>query len=109
MAKPATRGELKKAVAPLATKKALERAIALLATKEELAKAIAPLATREEMHQGFSLLLNRMDAMFTAQSKELARHVQAVLEEVRSMIRAVDDKYADLPGRVSRLEDERGH
>lgn len=110
VAKPVTRSELdealvslatKKAVARLATKEELADAVARLATKQELAEAIAPLATRAEMHGMFEawvkILMKEMDARFTAQSRELARHVEAVLEQTRTMIAVVDEKYSDLP------------
>ncbi len=34
-------------------------------------------------------------------SLELAQHTRTILEAMTSQISAVDDKYADLPGRVS--------
>lgn len=37
-------------------------------------------------------------------SIELARHVNASLEDTRSQITTIDDKYADLPDRVTTLE-----
>jgi DNA anti-recombination protein RmuC len=36
--------------------------------------------------------------------EDLARHVRAFEESMRSMVSVVDDKYADLPGRVTALE-----
>jgi hypothetical protein len=39
-------------------------------------------------------------------SGELARHTQAVLESLSGQVRVVDDNYADLPDRVTRLEHE---
>ena len=120
-----------KAIAPLTTKKELADAIAPLATKKELAEAIAPLATKDfvtktvddakvELHGAIAMVMKHIDArfvdydkkvraMFAETSKELAQHTQAILEAVRTMAKAVDDKYSDLPGRVSRLEAERGH
>ena len=37
-------------------------------------------------------------------SAELASHTKAIMEYVAGLIRVVDDKYADLPGRVAALE-----
>jgi hypothetical protein len=37
---------------------------------------------------------------------ELARHTNASQESMSKEISVVDEKYADLPGRVSRLESE---
>ena len=38
-------------------------------------------------------------------SQELARHVNVILEAVRTEISVVDQKYADLPARVTALEE----
>jgi chaperonin cofactor prefoldin len=35
---------------------------------------------------------------------EVARHIRAVLESMSTQISAVDDKYTDLPARVTHLE-----
>jgi hypothetical protein len=35
---------------------------------------------------------------------ELARHAKAIQESLPAQISAIDDKYADLPARVSHLE-----
>ncbi len=40
-------------------------------------------------------------------SIELAQHTRAILEAMRTEIRGIDDKYADLPGRVAKLEARR--
>jgi SpoVK/Ycf46/Vps4 family AAA+-type ATPase len=144
MAKPVTRGELKKELARLATKKDLaelrvatkkDLAELRVATKKDLAelrvetkKDLSELRVetkkdlselrletkkdleeaKMELHGAIAMVLKHMDARFTQQSVELARHVNAILEEMRTMVKAVDEKYADLPGRVSRLEAERG-
>jgi len=74
-------------------------------------------------------ILDRMDARFAAQEQrydarfaaidqrfdvidkrfddlrvDLARHANAIQENVAQQIRAIDDKYKDLPGRVAALE-----
>ena len=36
--------------------------------------------------------------------EELARHTRASYEDASTQISVIDEKYADLPGRVSRLE-----
>jgi len=46
----------------------------------------------------------RLEATEQRLSTELARHAQAILEAMQSQISASHDRYADLPGRVSRLE-----
>jgi len=43
-------------------------------------------------------------ALFERLLTELARHVKAVQESLPTQISAIDDKYADLPARVSHLE-----
>ena len=35
---------------------------------------------------------------------DFARHTNTILDEIRGWIRALDDKYRDLPGRVAKLE-----
>jgi len=51
----------------------------------------------------------KLDARFAVfehrMSAELARHTKAILEALTTQIGVVDDKYKDLPPRVSRLED----
>jgi glycine/serine hydroxymethyltransferase len=107
-----TRGELQEAVAPLATKVELQdeiaKAIAPLATKVELQEAIAPLATKVELELWGGALMTRMDTQLEGLRRDLqsdfARHANAIFESAQAMIRALDDKYADLPGRVTKLE-----
>jgi phage shock protein A len=52
-------------------------------------------------------LARQFQAMETRLGEDLARHIGAVQESIRTMISVVDDKYADLPGRVTALEDNR--
>jgi glycine/serine hydroxymethyltransferase len=129
MSAPVTRGELQEAIARLATKVELREAIAPLATKVELheaiAKAVAPLATKVELHEAIAkavaplatkveleiwggALMSRMDAQLEALRRDLqsdfARHANTIFEAAQAMIRAIDDKYTDLPGRVGTLE-----
>jgi HAMP domain-containing protein len=53
-------------------------------------------------------LLDRMTAMSAASEQriisELARHANALQENLASQVSVVDEKYTDLPGRVARLE-----
>lgn len=44
------------------------------------------------------------DAREQRQAADLARHVHAIEESARTQIRALDDKYRDLPNRVAALE-----
>lgn len=46
----------------------------------------------------------RMECRFDELKVDLARHANAIQENVAQQIRAIDDKYKDLPGRVAVLE-----
>jgi hypothetical protein len=92
----ATKAELKAELAPLATKAEL----AILATKAEL----VPLATKVELELWGGALLARIDRTEQRMSAELARHAGAIHEAMTALFAASDEKYADLPGRVNRLE-----
>jgi hypothetical protein len=107
---PATRADLRDAIAPLATKAelkdAIAGAIAPLATKAELkeaiAGAIAPLATKAEL----KALEDRLDAKFDALHAEFARMAQAMDENFRKMFTVLDEKYQHMPGEVAQLRRE---
>jgi hypothetical protein len=99
--------ELKAELAPLATKAEL----APLATKAEL----EPLATKARARDlGGALLtriesserrlIERIDGTEQRLNAELARHAGALHESMSARFVAGDEKYADLPGRVNRLE-----
>jgi hypothetical protein len=101
----ATKAEL----VPLATKAELSP----LATKADL----APLATKVELEMWGGALLARIQAdkrelaarIELSEQRllaELARHATAFQEWTSSMITVIDEKYADLPSRVGRLEAE---
>jgi hypothetical protein len=118
----ATKQELADAVAPLATKQELADAVAPLATKQELADrladAVAPLATKADIEARFATkteldlwggaLLARMQEMFAEQTaamhEAIARALRASQEYFTGLARVLDDKYRDLPPRVTRLE-----
>ena len=68
-----------------------------------------------ELHKFLAALISKLDARFeaidarfeeteTRMSAEMARHARAIEESVRTQIVALDDKYKDLPARVSALE-----
>jgi hypothetical protein len=85
-------------MASYATKADLdERTRAILngveAVRQELKADIATMATKQELQ-----------AVQQALSTELAQHTRVILEAMQTQIRAVDEKYADLPARVTRLE-----
>ena len=106
MSAPVTRGELREELNLLRAE--FREAIAPLATKAELAQAIAPLATKAELELWGGALMARLDGAIQHLHRELqadlARHANALPEWLGSMLRAHDEKYTDLPGRVSRLE-----
>jgi hypothetical protein len=109
MSTPVTRGELRAELAPLATKadllplatKAdLHAALVPLATKADL----VPLATKAELDLWAGALLARMEVFEQRLLAELARHIKAAFESMSAQISVIDEKYADLPPRVGRLE-----
>jgi arsenate reductase-like glutaredoxin family protein len=129
----ATKTELEKLIAELgASKEELQRLgaelWAELASKEDLQRLGAELATKRELELWGGALKSQIDerdrtledrlaerledrlAERLAQtlgqrlSDEFARWAKALDEMWRSQFRAVDDKYADLPPRVTRLE-----
>ena len=82
----------------------LEQRLAQLATKAE----ITQLATKAELELwGGALLarvLERIDRSEQRLLAELARHTRASAEDLSTQISVIDEKYADLPLRVSKLE-----
>lgn len=72
--------------------------------RSELRQAVAPLATKAELELWGGALLARIDRTHQQLQIDLARHANALHESMATMIRAIDDKYTDLPGRVGRLE-----
>ena len=110
MSTPVTRGEFAQ------FEVRLEQRLALLATKAE----IAQLATKTELEMwGGALLariqsgermlvrlLERIDLSEQRLLAELARHTRASYEDMSTQVSIIDEKYADLPLRVSQLESE---
>ena len=98
MSTPVTRGEFAQ------FEIRLEQRLAQLATKAE----IAQLATKAELEiWGGALLarlLERIDSVEQRLLAELARHTRASYEDMSAQISVIDEKYADLPLRVSKLE-----
>jgi hypothetical protein len=52
----------------------------------------------------FDLVIRTFNAKFDEVFVELARHANRILDSVRDIAGAVDEKYNDLPARVARLE-----
>ena len=123
----ATKDELQAAVALLATKDELQAAIAPLATRAELELWGGALVARmqhgeqriDRLEQRIQQLDQRVSDRFEQfeqqvsdrfqQSEqrfliELARHTSAIHEAMRTEIKACVEPFADLPGRMSRVE-----
>lgn len=100
--------ELGKALEPYPTREELRQEYP---TKEDLRQALEAYPTRAETNLKFDILAAaiaalsaKLDAFPILFAAELARHVNAANEEMRTQVAAVDDKYEDLPGRVTVLE-----
>jgi len=126
MTTPVTRGEfaqfevrLEQRLAQLVTKAEFDEKIAQLVTKAELDERIAPLATKVELERwggallarvlariesGERRMIERMDSLEQRLLAELARHTKAISESLWAQIAVIDEKYADLPPRVTKLE-----
>lgn len=95
-------------------------------TRGELREELAQLEIRleQKLEQKFDQKLERLEQRFDqklelwggallariAESEqrlltEMARHINAAYEAMTKQISAIDEKYADLPARVRRLED----
>jgi hypothetical protein len=76
--------------------------IAQLATKAELEIWGGALLARIE--SGEQRLLKHIDSSEQRLLVEVARHIRASQEEMSRQLSVIDEKYADLPSRMSRLE-----
>jgi chromosome segregation ATPase len=86
---------------------------ALLHAIKELDKRVAEVPTRAEIETRFAQVDQRfaqVDQRFTQLerhvSSEIAQHTRASNEESRGQLAAIDEKYADLPARMTRVEDQ---
>lgn len=61
---------------------------------------------RQDMQKTHDDLSRDMERMHENLSRELARHVTASAEQTQRLIIGLDDRYRDLPGRVTVLERE---
>jgi DNA anti-recombination protein RmuC len=91
------RGELRQEMADMRGELRQEMADMRGELRQEIANA---------MNYVVETLGARMDRMRDELSRELAGHVKAASEENRRYLGALDDRYRDLPGRVSVLERE---
>ena len=108
--RPVTRRELKGelAVFPTRDEMKLEIATAMSYVVEALGAQMA--AMRDELRGDMLAMRDEfrgdMLAMREDLSRDLARHVTASAEQTQRLIIGLDDKYRDLPGRVTVLERE---
>jgi hypothetical protein len=122
MSTPVTRGELRTELEQF--RQQLEQRLALLATKAELEIWGGALLARiepgeqrlyeriesgeqqlsERIKSSEQQLSERIDRTAQELHVDLARHATALYESMATLISASDEKYEDLPGRVSRLE-----
>jgi len=98
MTTPVTRGEMRTELERLEQKLEMWGG-ALLARIESGEQRLI-----ERMKAGEQRLIERIDSSERRLLTELARHTRASYEEMSTQISVIDEKYADLPPRVSRLE-----
>ena len=102
----ATKADLAQLEAKMATKADLVQLEAKMATN--LAQLEAKMATKADLAQLEAKMAYKLDlwggALFERLLTELARHIKASQEALSTQISTIDDKYADLPARVSHLE-----
>jgi hypothetical protein len=118
-----TKAELAQMVSQMATKADLAQTkaelaqmVSQMATKADLAQtatnaALAQTSTKIELELWGGALLERiksgeqrLEQRIDRLSEELARHANAICETLTAQIAASAEAYADLPGRVKRLE-----
>lgn len=110
MSKPVTRGELLDVLETFEQKldEKLDKKLEKYATKGDLEIWGGALSARigglETRTSAVEARLGRVETKVDGLYGELARHTQAILEAMSTQISAIDDKYADLPERMSRLE-----
>jgi chaperonin cofactor prefoldin len=107
MSTPVTRGELREEIEHLEIRlDGIDRRLAQMATKADLAQLEA--ATKADLAQLATQMATNLDlwggALFERLLTELARHIKASQEALSTQISTFDNKYADLPARVSHLE-----
>jgi hypothetical protein len=89
MSTPVTRGELRDELQQLEVR---------------LEQKLAHMVTRTEFEMWGGALLARIELGEQRLFTERARHTRAVQESMSTQISVIDDKYDDLPARVSLLE-----
>ncbi len=101
MSTPVTRGELLETLGQFKQELKLE-------LRQDIQKAVAPLATKVELEIWGGALLAQVKQLLQQSEQrlhaKLARHTSAIHESMRAQVTASAEPYADVPGRVSRLE-----
>ena len=102
MSTPVTRGELREEFAQFEQKldRKLDQRFAQFEQKLE------HFATKRELELWGGTLLARMESFEHRLLAELAQHTKAISESLSAQISIIDEKYAELPARVKRLETE---
>jgi hypothetical protein len=100
MSTPVTGGELRAELQQFEER--LEQRFASLMTRVDLEFWGGVLLARIE--SGEQRMIQRMDSLEQRLLIELGRHTRAIQESLSAQIAVVDEKYADLPPRVTRLE-----
>jgi hypothetical protein len=101
MSTPVTRGELKEELEQFRHELRHELRQELQELRGEIRHEFA---TKVELEIWGGALLARITASQQQLQLDLARHTEAIREWISTMISVIDEKYVDLPSRVSRLE-----
>jgi hypothetical protein len=98
MSTPVTRGELREEIAQLEIRldQKLDQKLEQRFT-QMTAQMASQMATKRDLELWGGALFERLQI-------ELARHTRAIQETLSRQVSTIDDKYADLPARVSHLE-----
>ena len=119
-----TRDELKQELARFASKDELKQELARFATKDELKQELARSASKDELGQVVQVIAQQHETLLRAIDQrfgqfeqlsaerhewllgEIARSARVAAEEHRRELGVLDDRYRELPGRVTTLERE---
>ena len=108
-----TKAELREELAKFATKAELREILANYPTKAELREELSRFATKHDLEMWGGALFERMRTEMLAMetrletrlASTLATQTRAIFDETARRMGIVDEKYNDLPARVTRLED----
>jgi len=110
-ARPVTRDELREELARYPTREDLREELARYPTREELKEELARFVTREDVGlwmqtiaQQHQVLVSEIRASHDVLLRAIGRAARVAAEEHRRELGVLDDRYRDLPGRVTALE-----